>query len=50
MIALAGGAVLYDTQRIHQQMPVGREVGAAASLFGSVAMMFYYVLRLLSNR
>lgn len=50
MIALAGGAVLYDTQRIHQQMPVGHEVGAAASLFGSVAMMFYYVLRLLSNR
>lgn len=50
MIGLAGGAVLYDTQRIHQRMPVGHEVGAAASLFGSVAMMFYYILRLLSRR
>lgn len=50
MIALAGGAVLYDTQRIHQSLPSGREVGAAASLFGSVAMMFYYVLRLFLRR
>jgi uncharacterized protein len=50
MIALAGGAVLHDTQRIHRHMPANREVGAAASLFGSVAMMFYYVLRLLLRR
>lgn len=50
MIGLSGAAVLYDTQRIRQYLPVGREVGAAASLFGSVAMMFYYVLRLLSRR
>ena len=50
MIGLAGAAVLYDTQKIRQSMPVGREVGAAASLFGSVAMMFYYILMLLSRR
>ncbi len=50
MIGLAGAAVLYDTQKIRQYLPVGREVGAAASLFGSVAMIFYYVLRLLSRR
>lgn len=49
MIALSGGAVLYDTQRI-RRLPPGHEVGAAASLFGSVAMIFYYVLRLLSRR
>lgn len=46
MIGLAGGAVLHDTQRI-RNLPPGNEVGAAASLFGSVAMIFFYVLRLL---
>lgn len=50
MIALAGGAVLYDTQQIYHRMPANREVGAAASLFASVAMIFFYVLRLLSRR
>lgn len=50
MIGLAGGAVLYDTQKIYRQLPANREVGAAAALFGSIAMIFYYVLRLLSRR
>lgn len=50
MIALAGGAVLYDTQKIYHHLPANREVGAAASLFGSIAMIFFYVLRLLSRR
>lgn len=50
MIALAGGAVLYDTQKIYHHMPANREVGAAASLFGSIALIFFYVLRLLSRR
>lgn len=49
MIGLAGAAVLYDTQRI-RHLPPGHEVGAAASLFGSIAMIFYYVLALLSRR
>ncbi len=50
MIALAGGAVLYDTQKIYHNLPANREVGAAASLFASVALLFFYVLRLLSRR
>ncbi|MEX1177406.1 MAG: Bax inhibitor-1 family protein [Nitriliruptor sp.] len=50
MIALAGGAILYDTQKIYRSYPADREVAAAMSLFASVALMFWYVLRLLSRR
>jgi FtsH-binding integral membrane protein len=50
MIALAGGAVLYDTSNILHHHPEDRFVGAALQLFASVALMFWYVLRLLSRR
>jgi FtsH-binding integral membrane protein len=50
MIAFAGAAVLYDTSRILNHYPEDRAVGAALELFGSVAMMFWYVLRLLNSR
>jgi FtsH-binding integral membrane protein len=47
MVALAGAAVLYDTQRILVSFPDERYVGAALELFASIALMFWYVLRLL---
>jgi uncharacterized protein len=47
MIAVAGGAVLHDTQRILTAFPDDRYVGAALELFASIALMFWYVLRLL---
>ncbi len=51
MIALAGGAILYDTSNILHHYPQDRYVGAALELFASVALMFWYVLRLfLSSR
>lgn len=50
MIGLAGGAILYDTQKIYHSYPPDREVAAAMSLFASVMLMFWYVLRLLSRR
>ena len=51
MIALAGGAILYDTSNILHHYPEDRYVGAALELFASVARMFWYVLRLfLSSR
>lgn len=50
MIALAGGAILYDTQMILRRYPADREVAAAMSLFASLALLFWYVLRLLSRR
>ena len=50
MIALAGGAILYDTSKIARHWPGDRYVGAALELFASVALMFYYILRLLMSR
>ncbi|HAR66539.1 MAG TPA: permease [Lentisphaeria bacterium] len=46
MVALAGCAILYDTSNILHHYPEDRHVGAALQLFASVAMMFWYVLRL----
>lgn len=47
MIALAGAAVLHDTSAIMLHYPSDRHVFAALQLFASVAMMFFYVLRLI---
>ena len=46
MIVFAGAAILYDTSRILHEFPEDRHVAAALSLFASVAMLFWYVLRL----
>ena len=50
MVALAGASILYDTSNVLHHYPEDRYVGAALSLFASVAMMLWYVLRLLSRR
>jgi len=50
MIALAGGAILYDTSNILHRYPDDRFVAASLQLFGSVALMFWYVLMLFMNR
>ena len=47
--ALAGVAILYDTSKILRDFPEDRYVGAALQLFASVALMFWYVLRLTSR-
>jgi uncharacterized protein len=47
MIGLAGAAVLYDTSNIIHYFPEDRYVSAAMQLFASIALMFWYVLRLL---
>ncbi|MGH7493939.1 MAG: Bax inhibitor-1/YccA family protein [bacterium] len=46
MIGLAGAAILYDTSNVLREFPADRHVAAALQLFASVAMMFWYVLRL----
>lgn len=46
MVALAGAAILYDTSNIMYHYPEDRYVAAALELFASVALMFWYVLRL----
>lgn len=44
MIALAGGAILYDTSNILHHYPEDRYVGASLELFASVALLFWYIL------
>lgn len=50
MIALAGAAILYETSNVLHHYPEDRYVSAALSLFASVALMFWYVLRLFMSR
>ena len=50
MIGFAGAAILYDTQKVYRSFPLGREVTAAMHLFSSLALLFWYVLRLLTRR
>jgi len=47
MIGLAGAAILYDTSKIVSDWPGDRHVAAALELFASVALLFWYILRLL---
>ncbi len=46
MVGLAGAAILRDTSNIIRTYPEDRHVAAALQLFASVALMFWYVLRL----
>lgn len=46
MIVLASLAVVYQTSNVIHEYGPGQEVAAALGLFSSVALMFWYVLRL----
>lgn len=46
MVAFAGGAILYDTSNVLHHYPEDRYVSAALQLFASVALMFWYILRI----
>lgn len=50
MVGLSGASILYQTQKIIRQYPANAHVAAAVGLFGSVMMMFWYVLRLMNRR
>lgn len=50
MIGLAGASILYQTQQIVRRYPEWAYVGAAVSLFASLMMLFWYVLRLFMRR
>jgi uncharacterized protein len=50
MIGFAGAAVLYDTSNVMHHYPEDRYVAAALELFASIALMFWYVLRLFLAR
>ncbi len=50
MIGFAGAAILYDTSNILHHYPQDKYVAASMQLFASIAMMFWYILRLFMSR
>ena len=46
MILLAGGYILYDTSNVLLHYRTDQHVAAALALFSSVALLFWYVLRI----
>lgn len=50
MVAFAGLAILYETSKVLRTYPEDRYVSAALALFASVALLFWYVLRIFSRR
>lgn len=50
MVLFAAGCVLYDTSAIQHHYRPGQHVAASLSLFASVALMFWYILRLVMSR
>ncbi|MEI6607069.1 MAG: Bax inhibitor-1 family protein [Verrucomicrobiota bacterium] len=49
MIVFASGAILFNTSNLIHRYQPGQHVAAALSLFASVALLFWYVLRILMS-
>ncbi|MCE9531595.1 MAG: Bax inhibitor-1 family protein [Planctomycetes bacterium] len=47
MIAIACGYILYDTSNVLHHYPTTAYVAASLELFASVALLFYYIVRLM---
>lgn len=47
MVVLVSGYILFHTSNIVRNYPVGSHVAASLALFSSVALLFWYVLRIL---
>lgn len=50
MVLFAGGAILYSTSNVFHRYSTDQYVAASLALFASVALLFFYVLRLLMGR
>ena len=50
MVGLAGAAILRDTSNILLHFPDDRYVAASMQLFASVALMFWYLIRIFMDR
>lgn len=46
MVLFAIGAVLYSTSNVLHKYAPGQHVGAALELFGAIALLFWYILRI----
>ncbi|MBD3422268.1 MAG: permease [Chitinivibrionales bacterium] len=49
MVLFAGGAILYDTSKVLHHYRTDQHVGASLELFASVALLFWYVLRIVMS-
>jgi FtsH-binding integral membrane protein len=49
MVAFAAGYILFHTSQVLHQYPTNAHVGAALALFASVALLFWYVLRIMAS-
>jgi FtsH-binding integral membrane protein len=47
MIGIASASILYDTSNVIHRYRTDQHVAAALGLFASIALLFYYILRLL---
>jgi len=47
MVALASGCIIYSTSNVLHHYRTDQHVAAALALFAAVALLFYYVLRIL---
>jgi len=50
MVAFAAGCILYQTSGIMRHYHPGQHVAAALGLFASVALLFWYILRIFMSR
>lgn len=50
MVAFAGTAILYETSNVLHRFNTNQHVAAALTLFASVALLFWYILRIFSRR
>jgi FtsH-binding integral membrane protein len=50
MVALACGYILYHTSNVLHHYRIGQHVAAALALFASVALLFWYILRIFMSR
>jgi FtsH-binding integral membrane protein len=50
MVAFAGGSILYETSNIMHRYNTNQHVAASLSLFASIAMLFWWILRIYGAR
>ncbi|HEX5745826.1 MAG TPA: Bax inhibitor-1 family protein [Archangium sp.] len=50
MVVVAAGYILYYTSNVLHHYPVGSHVAAALTLLSSVALLFWYILRIFMDR
>jgi FtsH-binding integral membrane protein len=49
MVIFASGSILYETSNLNHRYQPGQHVAASLALFSSVALLFWYLLRVLTN-